>query len=413
MGIHSVLVVDNSYVNRNLVKTILKEAGHYIIGEAPDGEDAIKLIPELKPSVITLDLNMEKVSGYEVLEFVKEKYPLLPVIVVTGDRKIENQERALQLGADYLVKKPFQPAFLLSRLDEIEVISTIYDVEEKEEEVIEFNLASKAIERPERPPENFKIHNQSTQIVFDDEIANDKEKFALRETTVVAQMDEDDDLLDKPTTNNTISHTTKGKIVTVIPETSISETNSTIANDAQNITHESDSPSDKDKDLEEISSKLTANNSTNAHVDNSHRSLPEDKCITEPSTEESICYPNDSIETNNKNVASDNMHPIYNKELFVVYDEDPIEQKNVSEAITERSPTTQTVKEQSVEERLNRNIRPPMRSRRPLTPSEKERFETVDGDFIIRNEDEPNAASDKNSKKRKGFFSNLFKNKKN
>jgi two-component system chemotaxis response regulator CheB len=101
-----VLVVDDSVVNRRAITTRLQAMGEIeVVARAADGAEALKLTYELKPDVITLDLEMPKMDGFSFLRLLMANRPT-PVIVVSSYSQKENVFRALELGAVDFVAKP-------------------------------------------------------------------------------------------------------------------------------------------------------------------------------------------------------------------------------------------------------------------------------------------------------------------
>jgi two-component system chemotaxis response regulator CheB len=107
-----VLVVDDSAYNRKNIADIL--SGHdeiEVVGKAVDGDEALRLVSQLRPDAITLDLEMPKMDGFTFLRILMAKQPT-PVIVVSSYSNKENVFKALELGAIDFVAKPdrqFQP----------------------------------------------------------------------------------------------------------------------------------------------------------------------------------------------------------------------------------------------------------------------------------------------------------------
>jgi len=100
-----VLVVDDEQATLATVTTALKLSGITNVMTASDGEEAQNLIRSRQFAVITLDLNMPKVSGLTLLPISLEALPDTPVIVVTGSNELDTAVRCLKDGAfDYLVK---------------------------------------------------------------------------------------------------------------------------------------------------------------------------------------------------------------------------------------------------------------------------------------------------------------------
>ena len=121
-----VLVVDDSALMRKLIPQMIEREGSIqVVGTAMDGEFALEKIPDLKPDVITLDLDMPRMDGMETLRKIMRKHPL-PTIVVSA-HSTEGASatfKALSLGALDFVTKPHDPT---THMDEIagELVSKI------------------------------------------------------------------------------------------------------------------------------------------------------------------------------------------------------------------------------------------------------------------------------------------------
>jgi two-component system, chemotaxis family, protein-glutamate methylesterase/glutaminase len=101
-----VLVVDDSAYNRRTISDLLEEIeGIQVIGKAVDGNDALRLVTELEPDLVTLDLEMPRMDGYTFLRLLMARRPT-PVIVVSGYANKENVFKALELGAIDFIAKP-------------------------------------------------------------------------------------------------------------------------------------------------------------------------------------------------------------------------------------------------------------------------------------------------------------------
>lgn len=101
-----VLVVDDSAYNRRTISEMLNTiSGVEVIGKASDGDEALRLVGEMQPDLITLDLEMPRMDGFTFLRLLMARRPT-PVIVVSGYSAKENVFRALELGAIDFVAKP-------------------------------------------------------------------------------------------------------------------------------------------------------------------------------------------------------------------------------------------------------------------------------------------------------------------
>jgi chemosensory pili system protein ChpA (sensor histidine kinase/response regulator) len=76
-------VVDDDAAIREITSAMLAEKG-YEVWTAEDGLEALELLSRLRPDLIVTDLEMPRMSGFELLEIVRERFPRLPCIAVSG-----------------------------------------------------------------------------------------------------------------------------------------------------------------------------------------------------------------------------------------------------------------------------------------------------------------------------------------
>src|SRR5512143_1411921 len=122
-----VLVVDDSALMRKLIPQILQQDDSIqVVGTAMDGSFGLKKIEELKPQVVTLDLEMPRMDGIETLKEIHKRFRL-PVIVVSAHttQGASATFKALAMGAFDFVAKPKDAA--QARMEEIasELVSKI------------------------------------------------------------------------------------------------------------------------------------------------------------------------------------------------------------------------------------------------------------------------------------------------
>ena len=104
MGKIRVFIVDDSMVFRNYISQTLASSQEFeIIGTATNGYEALKTIPEMKPDVVTMDIEMPRLNGIELL---KQLFPVYPVPVVLVSSLSITVFDALSAGAVDFVKKP-------------------------------------------------------------------------------------------------------------------------------------------------------------------------------------------------------------------------------------------------------------------------------------------------------------------
>jgi two-component system KDP operon response regulator KdpE len=112
------LVIDDEKQMRSLVRLVL-EGERYRVFESETGADGLRAIIAWKPDVIILDLGLPDLGGHQVLERLRE-WSSTPVLVLSVRDSAEEKVKALDLGADDYVTKPFGSEELLARLRAIQ-----------------------------------------------------------------------------------------------------------------------------------------------------------------------------------------------------------------------------------------------------------------------------------------------------
>ncbi|HSE07138.1 MAG TPA: response regulator [Nocardioidaceae bacterium] len=108
------LVVDDSAVIRELIAVNLELEG-FEVTTAGDGQSALELAHELQPDVITLDVMMPRLTGFETVLRLREepKTAGIPVVMVTGRAQAADLARGEEVGVEAYLTKPFEPAELI------------------------------------------------------------------------------------------------------------------------------------------------------------------------------------------------------------------------------------------------------------------------------------------------------------
>ncbi|PTW03576.1 two-component system chemotaxis response regulator CheB [Halanaerobium saccharolyticum] len=102
-----VLICDDSAFMRKIFSdTIEKDAELKVAATAYNGQDALRKLKKIDVDLLMLDVEMPKLNGLETLEIVKDKYPEIPVIMVSALDNRETVFRALELGAFDFIPKP-------------------------------------------------------------------------------------------------------------------------------------------------------------------------------------------------------------------------------------------------------------------------------------------------------------------
>jgi CheY-like chemotaxis protein len=110
-----VLVVDDSQVIRELIAVNLELEG-FDVAIAGDGEEALALVAQQRPDVITLDVVMPRLDGFETAARLRADpaFADIPLILVTARAAAADLARGDELGVDGYLTKPFEPAELVA-----------------------------------------------------------------------------------------------------------------------------------------------------------------------------------------------------------------------------------------------------------------------------------------------------------
>lgn len=108
------LVVDDSAVIRDLISVNLQMEG-FEVTTAGDGEVALELAVSTRPHVVTLDVMMPKLSGFEAVARLRRDAATahIPIVIVTGRAQAADIARGEELGVEAYLTKPFEPAELV------------------------------------------------------------------------------------------------------------------------------------------------------------------------------------------------------------------------------------------------------------------------------------------------------------
>jgi chemosensory pili system protein ChpA (sensor histidine kinase/response regulator) len=115
-----VLLVDDSLSVRKIVAQMLRKAGHQVV-TASDGQEALELLEQQPFQAVVTDLEMPRMSGFELLEEVRRRPGLahLPIAVLTTRASAKHRDLAIELGANAYLTKPADEVELEQFLREI------------------------------------------------------------------------------------------------------------------------------------------------------------------------------------------------------------------------------------------------------------------------------------------------------
>ena len=114
-----VMVVDDSVTVRKVTTRLLERQGFEVI-TAKDGLDAIEKLEGLTPDIMLLDIEMPRLDGFEVVTRVRheERLATMPIVMISSRTGDKHRDRALGLGANGFLGKPYQDSHLISTMSE-------------------------------------------------------------------------------------------------------------------------------------------------------------------------------------------------------------------------------------------------------------------------------------------------------
>ena len=142
-----VLVAEDEALIRLDLVEMLKEEGYQVVGEAGDGQEAVRLAEELRPDLVILDIKMPKMDGIEAASNIAGER-IAPVVILTAFSQRDLVERARDAGAMSYLVKPFAKRDLVPAVEL--AVSRFTEVQALEAEVADLSErleARKTIER--------------------------------------------------------------------------------------------------------------------------------------------------------------------------------------------------------------------------------------------------------------------------
>ncbi|NNF08279.1 MAG: response regulator [Candidatus Eisenbacteria bacterium] len=112
-----VLICDDEPYILESVSYVVRKAGYEVL-TAEDGEEGLQVAQQEIPDLIFLDIMMPKLSGYEVCRRLKQDFATrdIYIVMLTARGQQEDEQRALELGADEFMTKPFSPRKMREKL---------------------------------------------------------------------------------------------------------------------------------------------------------------------------------------------------------------------------------------------------------------------------------------------------------
>lgn len=114
-----ILIVDDAKFMRMTLTNILKKADHEVIGEAENGNVAVRMYRELKPDLVTMDVTMPEMSGLEAVKMIKDEFPDAKIIMCSAMGQQKMVVEAIEKGAKDFIVKPFDESRVLDSINRV------------------------------------------------------------------------------------------------------------------------------------------------------------------------------------------------------------------------------------------------------------------------------------------------------
>ncbi|MEM8836702.1 MAG: response regulator [Pseudomonadota bacterium] len=119
--LQTILYVEDDESIAEITLLSLKEFGNFQVYHFYSGREALEALPLVKPQLVLLDVMMPFMDGIETLKFIRQmpEGENLPVIFMTARAQTHEQQRYLDLGAEAVIVKPFDPLSLSDQLNDM------------------------------------------------------------------------------------------------------------------------------------------------------------------------------------------------------------------------------------------------------------------------------------------------------
>lgn len=117
MASAKILYIEDNIENRTLVKRVLEVEG-YVVLEADDGIDGLRIVQEETPDLILIDINLPEIDGYEITTRLRQMESLsnIPIVALTANVLKGDRERSLEAGCDGYIQKPIDVDLLPAQI---------------------------------------------------------------------------------------------------------------------------------------------------------------------------------------------------------------------------------------------------------------------------------------------------------
>ncbi len=113
------VVVDDAAFLREVIKNTITQMGGVCVGEASDGGEAVAVVAQALPDLVTLDLVMPRANGLQIAGQLKDLHPEIKILACTTLDEEIYRDKALAAGIDDFLMKPFSKEDLLEKISKL------------------------------------------------------------------------------------------------------------------------------------------------------------------------------------------------------------------------------------------------------------------------------------------------------
>jgi two-component system chemotaxis response regulator CheY len=114
-----VMIVDDSSFMRSSLKYIIESAGHEVVGQAVNGQEAVAMYRTVKPDLVTMDILMAEMDGLTAAAQIIKADGKARIIMVTAIGQDEKQEQARAIGVSGYIRKPFKKEDIITEFEKV------------------------------------------------------------------------------------------------------------------------------------------------------------------------------------------------------------------------------------------------------------------------------------------------------
>lgn len=119
ISINAIIADDHEIIRRGIERMLAHDEKIHVVAMAADGEEAIRLVREMKPDILIADILMPKISGFDVVKQLKAENSPTKIVIASAFEDLDHIETAVQFGADGYLAKDISSDDLVNALHQV------------------------------------------------------------------------------------------------------------------------------------------------------------------------------------------------------------------------------------------------------------------------------------------------------